>query len=270
MNEPREPEDGHMVLARPSPMEPVIINEANRRYWQQQAEINKNREKLRYWEEKKQDAERRKNALLNNLGVPVDVATVIYRWNLWGLLFAIPLMAGVTFAVTYIALLPSFYARKLWAAVIASAAAISAVIGVELFLHGLERVLAQRYRQLFNAIVTILMVACLFGGMMQLAQARALQMKLQSCETESVLEDESKAATGSDVDIDDIKKRIDRLNRRGMILLAVSFDWLFGLYVFRARKNYLTFKPLMNALRDEGKAENKIQKLRVKNAGMGA
>jgi hypothetical protein len=238
--------------------EPSILQDAL--LLQQRGEVatKKARRELAEFQQNEQAACKRIATLLSMLGIPEDVARVRYWWSRWCLGFGAPLMGFISFATVYVILEVSYYVQKLWAGVISAGAAVSALIGVELLLEGLHKVLAPRHTAIFNAIVTLLMVASFFGGLMHLAQARGLVMTVQSySQSDSVIEQEDK---GPDVDLAKLRQRIDSLNRRGMLLIALGYEWLVGFFVFRARKAFLRYKPLANAFRDREKAHEGVNR----------
>lgn len=237
---------------------------------QYEARIQNNNLKIAAMEEQKQGVIQRIATLLSALGVQEDVARVKHWWSKWMLRISTPLMWAVSFAVVYIALEPSFYTRKLWAGVIASAGAVSSLLAVETILYCLYKVLTPRHTALFNAIVTLVMVASLFGGMMHLAQARAALMKLQNCSESVSVIDDSESKGCSDDEIRKIREEIDKKNKRGMLLLAVGYEWMVGFFIFRAGRSFLRYRPVVNCFKEQNRLDQNILQCRQENVSLGA
>lgn len=232
--------------------------EARKLFVKAQADSNANLEKTRYLEQNAKKANRELEK--EKEGTSEGRAVAEYRQSGTGLGAAIT-MALISSGLIWWSILPSFYGKALLAALLALGGGFVIFLGAELILHYLEKSLTEKQTDLFICIVALFMFSSAVGGGILFAKARALQWEINQQTSESVLN-----SPNDSFNLEKAKRKIEKLNSAGMILLFVGLEFIAGLLAFKAFKVFRKQKPLYTLIKRRDRLLKQIAQLRQENA----
>jgi len=156
----------------------------------------------------------------------------------WRLLLC-GVMAAVGICIIAWSLGASFYGNPLLLLAVSIGGTLAIFVCMEVFLMFLEPLLNRRQFYIFNTIVAAVMVGCFLAGFIHLSEARAVQMKINQATQADSMTFESELT-----DLDKLKRELDELSKRGMILLFIPFEWMMGVFFYISSKARRRSKPI--------------------------
>jgi hypothetical protein len=180
-------------------------------------------------------------------------------------LFIAALMALTCIGLVYWAIAPAFYGREWVAWLIAAGCGISTAICGHLLLEYLARILNKFQFRAFLILCSLTMLALCIGGSIFLGKARSLQWELQNhLEGDSALELEAKE--DSAINIDELKKEIEKLTSRALILMAITLDVVAAMLLFIGTSKISKTREVVMHSINVKRLEKRIDKLETRIA----
>ncbi len=257
----KEPDRGHASHRQHSE---IIEAEAERRYREAQSELSANQEEIKHLDGRLVEVLQDMDSERNNGNISASYAKVEHRWARVKICIALSI-AMLSSIMLYWSLSPSFYGNELLAALLALGGGVVCFMAAEMLLEHLAHILNQRQLHIFIVVITLMTFSSAIGGGILFSKARAIQWRLNQNASASVLDSPSE-----DLNVDEAKKQIDKLNGRGMILLFIGLEWLAGLLAFNALTSLRKCTPMVSLSKTRDALSAQIVELKKRNSYLAA